>query len=77
MTRVIFRSSAGTRGRSLIGKQMGLVTVRARVADNDHGYPMWLVECVCGDRRVMRGCVLNQNPPRTHRGCTNRAKDSS
>lgn len=61
------------RGRRLInlaGQTRGLVTVEERAGDDAKGYPAWKVTCSCGVKRLMRGCVLHQHPPKTHRACS-------
>lgn len=59
----------GRRAINLRGHVRGLVTVDERAGNDAKGYPVWKVTCACGVRRLVRSCVLMQNPPTTHRSC--------
>jgi hypothetical protein len=59
----------GRRAIDITGQRFGLVVVEYRAGTNAQGYPLWMVRCDCGQRRLARGCVLRQNPPTTHRAC--------
>lgn len=60
--------------KDLTGQRFGLVVVEGRAGTNAQGYPTWHVLCDCGGRRVVRGCVLHQNPPKTHQACPTTVK---
>jgi hypothetical protein len=57
------------RGHDLTGLRFGLVVVLQRAEDTWDERPQWLVRCDCGVERVIRGCQLKQNPPRSHLRC--------
>ncbi len=61
--------TSGRRAIDIVGRRFGLVVVEYRAGNDAHGYPVWMVRCDCGQRRLARGCVLRQNPPKTHRSC--------
>lgn len=60
---------ARRRAIDITGQRFGLVVVEYRAGVNAQGYPLWMVRCDCGQRRLARGCVLRQNPPKTHHAC--------
>jgi len=60
--------------QDITGQRFGLVVVEGRAGNNAQGYPTWWVLCDCGQRRIVRGCVLHQNPPKTHQACPGRVK---